>query len=492
VSRVINNNAQAKASAETRQRILRAVETLAYRPNVAARGLRMSRTFTLGMLVPDLTNPMYAAIAKGAQERAETSGFGLVLGSHTEGESEATFAPLLRQGRVDGLLVASGLLRDSFIRRIAVSGGGPVVLVNRRVRGVGASVVLDDAAGAATAVQHLVDLGHSRIAGIFGPDYIDTAQRRRKGFQKACAEAGVEGTVAAAPAFGAAGGYTCAMELLEDPDGAPSAIFASAFVMGIGVLRAARELKVATPRRLAVVALHDSELADYLAPPLTTVALPAEDMGATAVDQVVGMLNGSPGRNVVVRGTPRLVVRGSTARPLADMADGTIVEVGAATVQAQLPAPVVFGEWVMTVREYVVVRLLLDDGTSGWSFTLTRDGSVADHVRRTLAGIYTGTCVHDREATFRTAWKRSPASHAAGIGLRALSVMDLAAWDAAARHRDVSVPELLSGAPSPLPATAIIGYPPGTTGPAEIADQVRELHRTVGAASRLPSPPVQT
>jgi L-alanine-DL-glutamate epimerase-like enolase superfamily enzyme len=160
------------------------------------------------------------------------------------------------------------------------------------------------------------------------------------------------------------------------------------------------------------------------------------------------------------------------------MADGTIVDVRAATVRCQLPAPVVFGDWVMTDREYVVVRLLLDDGTAGWSFTLTRDGSVADHVRRTLAGIYTGTCVHDREATFRTAWKRSPASHAAGIGLRALSVMDLAAWDAAARHRDVSVPELLSGAPSPLPATAIIGYPPGTTGPAEIADQVRELHRT--------------
>jgi LacI family transcriptional regulator len=315
VSRVINNNAQAKASAETRQRILKAVETLAYRPNVAARGLRMSRTFTLGMLVPDLTNPMYAAIAEGAQQRAETSGYGLVLGSHTEGESEATLAPLLHQGRVDGLLVASGGLRDGFIRQIAASGDGPVVLVNRRVRGVGASVVLDDAAGAATAVQHLVDLGHTRIAGIMGPDYIDTAQRRRKGFEKACADAGIEARLAGAPAFGAAAGYACALDLLRDPEDRPSAIFASAFVMGIGVLRAARELKIATPRRLSVVALHDSELADYLAPPLTTVALPADEMGAMAVDQVIGMLDGAPGRNVVVRGAPRLVVRGSSARP---------------------------------------------------------------------------------------------------------------------------------------------------------------------------------
>ncbi|HSY88813.1 MAG TPA: LacI family DNA-binding transcriptional regulator, partial [Verrucomicrobiae bacterium] len=169
VSRVLNDHPKASAGPATRERILEAARSLGYQPNLAARSLRMARTWTLGLMLPNLTNPLYAAIARAAEGRAQERGFGLVFGTHVEGEAEATFTRLLQQGRVDGLLTASGVLGDAFIRRFANGEQGPVVMLNRRVRGVRAAVTVDDAAGAALAVRHLAELGHTQIAGIFGP-----------------------------------------------------------------------------------------------------------------------------------------------------------------------------------------------------------------------------------------------------------------------------------------------------------------------------------
>lgn len=153
----------------------------------------------------------------------------------------------------------------------------------------------------------------------------------------------------------------------------------------------------------------------------------------------------------------------------------TIAEVSAATIQARLPAPVVFGDWIMEHREFVVVRMRTDQGLEGWAFTLTRDGAVAEQIRKSLAGVYLGEPVGAQERVFRTAWRRSLACHASGVGLRALSVLDLAAWDLAAKDAHTSIAGLLGGSNEPMPATAIIGYPPGEMGPDETAEQTREL-----------------
>ena len=106
--RVINGDPKAGAAPQTRQRIIDAVRQLDYRPNVAARGLRMARTWTIGVLVPSVTNPMYADVIAGAEARAQELGYGVVFRTHVEGEREEIFTRLLRQGRVDGLIVASG------------------------------------------------------------------------------------------------------------------------------------------------------------------------------------------------------------------------------------------------------------------------------------------------------------------------------------------------------------------------------------------------
>lgn len=145
------------------------------------------------------------------------------------------------------------------------------------------------------------------------------------------------------------------------------------------------------------------------------------------------------------------------------------------TIQATLPAPVIFGEWVMHVREFALVRVLSTSGVAGYAYTLTRDGTVAEQIRKTIAPVYTGTPVIDRERTFTVAWRRSLASHAAGIGLRALSIVDLACWDLAGRLADRSIASLLGGRNVAMPATAIIGYPPGSMGPQETGDQAARL-----------------
>ncbi len=158
------------------------------------------------------------------------------------------------------------------------------------------------------------------------------------------------------------------------------------------------------------------------------------------------------------------------------MTSHPIESVDVMTIAAQLPAPVVFGDWVMKMREFALVRVAAASGPAGYSYTLTRDGAVAEQIRKMIAPTYRGTDVEDREATFTLAWRRSLASHSAGIGLRALSIVDLACWDLAAKLAERSIADFLGGRNAPMPATAIIGYPPGEMGPEETGAQTAELY----------------
>jgi LacI family transcriptional regulator len=314
VSRVLNDHPKASAAPATRQRILETARKLGYHPNVAARSLRTAKTWTLGLLLPNLTNPMYAAIARAAERCAQERGYGLVFGTHVEGEDEATFARMMQQGRVEGLLTASGVLSDAFLRRIAIGAIGPVVMLNRRVPGVRASVTVDDAAGAALATHHLAGLGHKHVAGIFGPGAIDTTSRRRAGFVKAQKQAGIHASLIDGTGLDPAAGMAAADRIFRDHPQV-TGIFASTFAIATGVLRAARLAGLRIPDDLSVVALHDSELADYFNPPLTTVRMPVEEMAGCAVDLLLDLIDGAAPRSVVVRTSPVLIARESTARP---------------------------------------------------------------------------------------------------------------------------------------------------------------------------------
>lgn len=274
-------------------------------------GLRVSRAWTIGFVVPSFSNPMYEALIRSVGRAAEKHGFEVVLGSEVEGRSAATFAGLLKEGRVDGLLIASGTLRDDFIRAIVEGGPGPVVPVNRRVEGVTSSVIVDDESASRKAVGYLSSHGHKMIGGIFGPAEIDTSVRRKKGFIDGVTRFGLDAVVVERPGWSAEDGYAGTRAIFRERSEV-TAIYASTFLMGIGALRGAAEEARPVPSSLSVMCLHDSYLADYLVPPLTTVRLPTEQLGRTAVDFLVERAEGAPERSIMIKGSGEIVERSST------------------------------------------------------------------------------------------------------------------------------------------------------------------------------------
>ena len=314
VSRIVNNDPKASASPATRQRVLDAVQELGYRANSAARMLKTARTQMIGLLLPDLANPMYSAIINGVEQRCKELGYGILIGDHAEGDSEKTFTDLLERGQVDGLLIASGTLSDTFLKKEILDHYKSVVVVNRRVKGVSASVTVNDELGASLAVDHLAQFGAKSIAGIFGPPNIDTTQRRRKGFESAATRNKLKQIVIEGDSWGMEAGRTAGLELLTKKV-RPDVVFVSTIMMGIGFIRAAHELGIRIPNEVRVAALHDSDIANYLTPSLTTIHLPTVEMGSQSVDLLLRIIGGGMPGHLIVDTPPVLVVRDSSAKP---------------------------------------------------------------------------------------------------------------------------------------------------------------------------------
>jgi LacI family transcriptional regulator, galactose operon repressor len=315
VSRVVNDDPRLSISPETRTRVLAAIDKLGYRPNVMARGLRLARTWTIGFVLPDLGNPVYGQIVHGAQARAQENGYAIVLGSPLQGTTiDPAFTRLLNERRFDGLLVASATVEDERLRELA-DGLAPVVVVNRRVEGVESSVVVDDAAGGALATEHLLALGHTRVAHLGGPVDVDTSVRRREGFEAAVARAGIhEAVVCAGGGYDAGAGFSAACRLLErHPD--VTGIFAANVMIAIGAISAARERGLRVPDDLSLVALHDFPLAGFAEPPLTTVVMPLHELGVAAAELLLARIEGRSAESRILTIPPRLIVRRSTAPP---------------------------------------------------------------------------------------------------------------------------------------------------------------------------------
>ena len=313
VSRVLRNDPRLNITVETRERVLQAAERLKYRPNAQARGLRLRRTWTIGFVLPDIGNPVYSQVVHGAQARGEEAGYAIAVGIPLARQSVGhAFRRLLDELRFDGLLVASSRRDDEELVALT-SGGAPVVVVNRRIAGIENSVVVDDAAGAAVATEHLLELGHTRVAHIAGPPDIDTSVRRRAGFAASMNVRGIEEyVVISAAEYRARAGYDAALELLEAaPD--VTGVFVANVLLGLGVIRAVIERGLKVPEDVSVVALHDFPIAEFFAPPLTTVAMPLRELGVAAVDMLLRCIDGQPGESLMLDLAPRLVVRSSTA-----------------------------------------------------------------------------------------------------------------------------------------------------------------------------------
>ena len=319
-SRAINAETRALVNEDTARRVIEAAEALGYRPNPIARGLKTSRSYTVGVLIPDLTNPLFPPIVRGIQDRLEEAAYTpLIANTDNDPDRERADFEAMRARQVDGLITATAR-RDHGLPAGLEDVELPVVLVNRRLEdGARPSVVADDRLGVRLAVEHLVSLGHRRIAHLAGPQDFSTGYLRREGFEEAIRAAGIEPDpelVLPGNAFVESEGQRLCNELL-DRELEVTAIFAANDLMALGCYDAFLARGISCPRDLSVVGYNDMPFAGWFDPPLTTVHLPHYEIGARAAELLLERMRDPGAEPVQITLEPSLAVRGSTAPPAA-------------------------------------------------------------------------------------------------------------------------------------------------------------------------------
>ncbi len=317
VSHVVNDTRH--VSAKGRERVEEAIRELGYVPNAMARSLKSNTTSTLGMLIPNSSNPYFAEIVRIVEDRCFGAGYTLVLcNTDDEPRRQSVYLQVLAERRIDGLIVVSTGAGDDDSLVTQLHGLRiPTVLVDREIADPACDLVeTAHMQGGLLAVRHLLSLGHKRIACIGGPVGVMPSEQRIEGWRIALAEAGATPSTDALlwrGGFTSQGGYE-AMHAILRTEQAPSAVFVCNDLMAIGALRAAHESGVHVPDDLSIVGFDDIELSAYTSPPLTTVAQPKERIGALAVDMLLERVGGKrrDARKVVLQ--PELRVRASTAR----------------------------------------------------------------------------------------------------------------------------------------------------------------------------------
>jgi LacI family transcriptional regulator len=313
ISRVVNNDPLLRVSAETRARIEALLQETGYRPDVVARSLKLRQTFVLAMVIPDITNPLFAGIFVGIERAANELGYSVLL-ANTGGSPERERAHLrtIQARRVDGVILASAVLRDPSVGWLREQNIAHV-LVNRYSDERDLFVGADDFAGARTATEHLVALGHRRIAHLAGGLGISTAVERQRGYLTALREAGIDSDAALV----VEGGYLeetgrAAMERLLALPEPPTAVFAVNDMTAIGAHGALQQRGLRIPRDVALVGYNDVPLASRLEPPLTTLRVPVEEFGRHSAEMLIERIQtGQTTRQRVVL-QPELIIRGST------------------------------------------------------------------------------------------------------------------------------------------------------------------------------------
>jgi len=304
---------------ETRQRVIAAANELNYRPDLIASGLRRQRTHTIGVLVPDLGNPVFAEFTGGINRRLERADYtAILLETQNQHERFQTGARLLSERRVDGIISGATRAGDRRTLRQLVQSGIPVVMAMRWIRGLEIPIVAnDDLRGGALAAEHLISLGHRRLAQLHGADDIETFRERGIGFHGTLARAGIDDAdqVRYAKLQTAAEARKLMRALLQACDEPPTGIFAHNDLMAVGAIEALKEQSLRCPEDVSVIGFNDMPLTEHLAPPLTTIRMPTAEIGRVAAETVLSMIDGASSPAVTISLQPRLVVRGSTAPP---------------------------------------------------------------------------------------------------------------------------------------------------------------------------------
>jgi DNA-binding LacI/PurR family transcriptional regulator len=317
VSHVLNNSATVREP--LRSRVLEVVDLLGYQPSQLARGLRRDKTDIIGMIIPDILNPFFPAVVRGAEDAAFGSGYRLVLCNTDNSESkEISYMNELRTYLPAGIIVIPSNISEMTMKTYdSIKGGSALVCLDRLPRHwKGDTVTFANEEGAIQATHHLIQLGHTRIATVTGPIHLTSAAARLTGFRRALKRANIP-----LPAdyiqesnFDREGGYTAALRLLA-LDARPTAIFAQNDLMAMGVLMALRQLNLSCPKDVSIIGFDGLDLMELMDPPLSSVQQPGYQLGSVGVQLLLERVS-DPNRKFRHHVLPtELRLRDSTAPP---------------------------------------------------------------------------------------------------------------------------------------------------------------------------------
>jgi LacI family transcriptional regulator len=308
VSRVLNGLDRVHPA--TRERIQAAMVELGYQPSALARGLALRRTNTIGLIVPNVTDPFFSEMVRGVEEAAAAAGYNLLIASQPRYIEEPRYHQLFTQSRVDGLVLVGINVQPAQLDQLAAQ-GFPVAVIQEDLGGAVPTFVADNEGGARALAQHLIGHGYRRIAYITGSDYTPDSADRLRGLRAVLAAHNltIPDEYIVRGDFLRGSGYTAMQRLLDLPR-RPEAVFAANDQMAGDALQAIRERSLRVPADIAVVGFDDTILASYTSPTLTTVRQPAYAMGQRAVGAVLAAPeDGAPSRRVVL--PTALIVRES-------------------------------------------------------------------------------------------------------------------------------------------------------------------------------------
>jgi LacI family transcriptional regulator len=316
VSRVVNDRPNVRT--ETKERVWEAIRQSGYQPNVVARSLVTNRTQIIGMVIPEavtkiFTEPFFPLVLRGATEACNNHHYQLLLSLFTDPEDqEEDCQRVLHSGYLDGVIVASSSMSDPLIPNVLRS-GIPLVSIGRHPDKHVHYVDSDNVGGARMAVEHLVRLGHRRIATITGRLGMTVGQDRLEGYRQALLAHGipVKDELIVEGDFTERSGMMAMQSLLP---ASPTAVFAANDVMVIGALKSLRAVGLKVPQDVALVGFDDTPIASVIEPALTTVRQPIERMGSTAAELLLNLLKDpargeSPAHRIIL--PTELVIRAS-------------------------------------------------------------------------------------------------------------------------------------------------------------------------------------
>jgi LacI family transcriptional regulator len=317
-SRALNPSSRHLVNSVTAERVLAAARELGYVPNGIARGLRTSRSRTVGVIIPDLMDPLFPPIVRGIDDVLADEGYtALLANTDNDGRRERDQFEALVTRRVDGFIMATARLEDPLLEE-AADRGLKVVLICRDTEWVDyCAVTADNRLGITLATQHLINLGHRRIGHLAGPQDLSTGSLRARAFRETmqahCLDDRAE-YVEICKTYTQAAGATAARRLLDrDPD--LTGIVAANDLLALGACDVLRERGIACPDRISVTGFNDMPFADKFNPALTTVRVPHYDLGATAGRLLLEQLS-QPSHPIKRLSMPTsLVIRASSGSP---------------------------------------------------------------------------------------------------------------------------------------------------------------------------------